>query len=180
MSETLPRAYAAWLEPLDRFQRGEDDVIPVLEAGEIAWSPGVAERWTKKVCGALEARLQALSTQLQKDLGRAAGDRHAIGRAMLQARRNLVPLARFCKLPAMPDELRSHLCNELDRWVRATQADLEAQAARDRRDQGLLLSTLRASRLEVPAEPPAVSEKTSGGVDQPLPVAVPRPRRILE
>jgi len=168
-----PSTYAAWLDLLERFQAGDDEVLPALEAGALTWSSGVAQRWTERVSEALSARLQALATRLQRDLGRTAGDLHAISRALGEARRGLAPLARFCALAAMPADVRAHLRRDLERWTEQTQASLEGQAERSRGDQGLLLATLRSCRLELP-------EASSGAATAVAPPpAGPRARRIL-
>lgn len=144
-----PSTYASWLDLLERFQVGDDAVLPALEAGTLIWSSGVAQRWTEQVSESLSVRLQALAMQLQRSLGRAAGDLHAVARALGEARRGLPPLVRFCALPAMPAEVREHLRRELERWTEQVQASLEAQAARFRNDQGLLQATLRSCRLSL-------------------------------
>src|SRR5436190_254347 len=86
-----PTTYAAWQELLDRFREGADAVLPALEAGRIEWSPVVAERWTSRMSETLEDRLRALSTQLQRDLDRARGDRHDVESALVRAGRGLHP-----------------------------------------------------------------------------------------
>jgi hypothetical protein len=146
-----PATYASWLDLLDRFEQGDDEALRALEAGTLVWSAGVAQRWTERVHEALAGRLSSLSTRLQRDLDRAAGDLHAVARALAEARRGLGPLARFSALPAMPAEVRAHLRRELELWVERTQGSLEKQAARVRADQGLLQSTLRGCRLDLPA-----------------------------
>lgn len=172
---TPPTTYAAWQELLDRFRAGADELLPALEGGRIEWSPVVAERWTQRMSEALGDRLRALSTQLQRDLDRARGDRHGIESALVRAGRGLGPLARFCRLPGAPSEVRSHLLGELERWVRQTRSSLEAQAARSRDDQGLLLLSIRSVCLEIPAEAAEMPGRTADSE----PPAVVRGRRIL-
>jgi hypothetical protein len=177
-----PSTYASWLDFLDRFQAGDDLVLPVLEGGTIAWSAGVAQRWTQRVSETLDVRLRALEKQLQRSLDRAAGDLHAVARALGEARRGLAPLARFCALAAMPAEVQAHLRRELERWMEQTQKSLEGQAARHRGDQGLLLATLRACRLDqAAAAADAPTRQTTGprGLAEKPPAVGSRPRRIL-
>jgi hypothetical protein len=172
-----PTTYAAWQDFLDRFRAGDDGVIAALEGGRIEWTPGVAERWTWRMNEVLADRLQALSSQLQKDLDRARGDRHAIESALVRAGRGIAPLARFCRLPCAPAEIRSHLLGELERWARQTRGSLESNLARERGDQGVLLRSVRAAaaRLEIPPEPSSVSPAASSGE----PSTPDRRRRIL-
>jgi hypothetical protein len=181
-----PSTYSSWLDLFERFQAGDDEVLPALEAGTLTWSSGVAQRWTERVSEALTARLGVLATQLQRAIGRAAGDLHAVARALGEARRGLAPLARFCALAAMPAEVRAHLRRELERWTEQTQASLERQAERLRGDQGLLLATLRSSRLELSgASPGAATAATApppagpGAAAGEPPPGGPRSRRIL-
>jgi hypothetical protein len=170
LSEPVPpTTYAAWQELLDRFRAGDDGVIAAFEGGRIEWSPGMAERWTCRMNEVLADRLRALSSQLQKDLDRARGDRHGIESALVRAGRGIDPLARFCRLPCAPAEVRSHLLGELERWSRQTRESLESNLARERGDQGTLLRSVRAAatRLEIPPEPasaaPAPSPSPSFG-----------------
>jgi len=158
-----PATYSAWQELLDRFLAGDDGVIAALEGGRIEWSPGVAERWTCRMNEVLADRLRALSSQLQKDLDRARGDRHSIESALVRAGRGIDPLARFCRLPCAPAEVRSHLLGELQRWAQQTRGSLESNLARERGDQGVLLRSVRAAaaRLEIPPEPASAAPASS-------------------
>jgi hypothetical protein len=160
-----PTTYSAWQELLDRFLAGDDGVIAALEGGRIEWSPGVAERWTCRMNEVLADRLRALSSQLQKDLDRARGDRHVIESALVRAGRGIDPLARFCRLPCAPAEVRSHLLGELQRWAQQTRGSLESNLARERGDQGVLLRSVRAAaaRLEIPPEPASAAPALSPG-----------------
>jgi hypothetical protein len=172
-----PATYAAWQELLDRFSAGDNSLIAALEGGRIEWSPGLAERWTCRMNEVLAARLRALSSQLQKDLDRARGDRHGIESALVRAGSGIDPLARFCRLPCAPVEVRSHLLGELERWSRQTRASLESNLARDRSDQGVLLRSVRAAaaRLEIPPEPAPLAPAPSSA----NPASSDRRRRIL-
>lgn len=178
MTATVPpTTYAAWQDLLDRFCSGDDSVIATLECGRIEWSPGLAERWTCRMNEVLADRLRALSFQLQKDLDRARGDRHGIESALVRAGRGIDPLARFCRLPSAPAEVRSHLLGELERWARQTRGSLESNLARERGDQGVLLRSVRAAavRLQIPPEPSSGSPAPSSGETSPPD----RRRRIL-
>lgn len=160
-----PTTYASWQELLDRFRAGDDSVIAALEGGRIEWSPGMAERWTCRMNEALADRLRALSSQLQKDLDRARGVRHEIESALIRAGRGIDPLARFCRLPCAPAEVRSHLLGELERWSRQTRESLESNLTREHSDQGVLLRSVRAAaaRLEIPPGPALAAPAPSSG-----------------
>lgn len=172
-----PTTYAAWQELLDRFRAGDDGVIAALEGGRIEWSPGMAERWTSRMNEVLADRLRVLSSQLQRDLDRARGNRHGIESALVRAGRGVDPLARFCRLACAPAEVRSHLLGELERWSRQTRMSLESNLARQCSDQGVLLRSVRAAaaRLEVPPEPVSAAPAPSSSE----PSISDRRRRIL-
>ncbi len=172
-----PTTYAGWQDLLDRFRTGDDGVLVALEGGRIEWSPGMAERWTSRMNEVLADRLRALSSQLQKDLDRARGDRHGIESTLIRAGRGIDPLARFCRLPCAPAEVRSHLLGELERWSRQTRTSLESTLLSERGDQGVLLRSVRAAatRLEIPPEPPSAAPAPSLGE----PATADRRRRIL-
>ena len=138
-----PRTYAEWLTLLDPFRSGDDSGLKAMQNGSIEWTNIVAERWTRQVCEALTARLQALSKQLQTGLDRARGDASGISNALLGARRALGPLRAFVSLPCLPEGVRNHLEAELNRWITETQNSLERHAAQVRHDQGRLLKTIR-------------------------------------
>jgi hypothetical protein len=149
-----PRAYAEWLSLLERFAAGDDSVIQVMEGGSVEWTNVVAERWTLRVTGALDARLGALSKRLQTSLDRARGDYHAIANALVEARRGLVSLRAFLALRCLPEVVRSHLAAELDRWITETQASLERSVKDFRHDQGRLAKTIRDNPLTMARSDP--------------------------
>jgi hypothetical protein len=156
-SPTAPRTYAEWLAYLDRFRGGDDTSLDEMTRGTIDWTNVVAERWTSQIADCLTSRLKALSTQLSTALARS-GDVLAVSNALLAARRGLAPLAAFTRLPAIPPDVRQHLESELQRWASDAQKSLESSAAKERRDQGRLLKTLRDNPItrfdSVPASAP--------------------------
>lgn len=142
-----PSTYAEWLALLDRFRAGDESATQVMRSGSIEWTNVVAERWTRQVVDAFDARLRALSEQLQRGLDRARGDHFAIANALVGVRRGVVTLRGFASLPCFPEVVRSHLVSELERWVTETQRSLEKSALRVRSDQGKLLKTIRDNPL---------------------------------
>jgi hypothetical protein len=171
-----PQAYAEWLPLLDRFRTGDDAALDPMRYGSIEWTNVVAERWTRHVADTLNARLQALSKQLQAGLDRARGDYFAISNALLLARRGLAPLLTFVNLPAIPADVQSHLSSELTRWTTETQKSLERHAEGVRHDQGRLLKTIRDHPLTAVSEAPPTAP-ISQSSDSALPPS--RGRRIL-
>jgi hypothetical protein len=147
MTPEVPRSYAAWLPLLDRFREGDDSVLDLMRQGSIEWSGGVAERWTSQVSSAVDRRLTMLSKQLQLWLNRSRGECFLVAGALLNARRSLDRLREFAAMPCIPDNVKSHLRSQIDRWASETQKVLEENAEKIRTDNGLLLKTLRDNPL---------------------------------
>jgi hypothetical protein len=151
-----PQVYAEWLPLLDRFRDGDDSVLTAMRQGCIEWTNVVAERWTNSVSGTLTARLQGLQRQLQLALNRARTP-FDVSRALLDARRGLVPLRALATIPCAPEEVRNHLTSELDRFIDQTQNALE-KGARDSRsgggaalcDNSAILKAIRDNPLTAP------------------------------
>lgn len=143
----IPRGYADWLPLLDRFREGNDSALDLMRQGSIEWSSIVAERWTRHVSSALEGRLSLVSKYLQQALDRSRGDSFAVAGALLNARRSLDRLREFASMPCLPDNVRTHLGGEIERWARESQAVLEENAAKIRTDSGRLLKVFRDNPL---------------------------------
>ena len=147
---TPPSIYAEWLVLFDRFRAGDDEALPLLEAGRLELVPGVTERWTRHATEVLRARLRAFADRLWSGLYRE-GDPWACEIFLLKARRDLSPLARFCALPAFPAELREHLHGELDLQVGKIREALETQIARLSWERERLIRAARSLRPEDPS-----------------------------
>ena len=166
-----PGTYAEWLPLLERFRDGDDTVIDALRAGTLEWTNVVAERWTARFSEALNARLQSVSTQLQRALDHAHGDAFAVSSAVLAARRALSPLHAVTALSWAPDPVRQHFAGEVRRYAERTQSSLESSAKRHRAD--VLLKALRDNPLTTLLPVPVAASD--------VPEAAPRRgRRILE
>jgi hypothetical protein len=174
MSETKPPlTYAEWLPLLDRFREGDDSVLDAICQGSIEWTSVVAERWTSQIAGTLAARLKAVSRQLQLGLNRAR-EPFSVSRAMIDARRSLLPLRTLASLPCAPEDVRKHLSAEVDRFIRQTQETLEQSARQSRIDNGLVLKTIRDNPLTA-----SVEADLSRIGSAPEPAAAPRGRRVI-
>jgi hypothetical protein len=125
-----PRTYAAWAALLDRFAAGDDEVVAALEAGSLEWTGGVAERFTRRVVDALEARMQAWHAALSRDLAGARGDPQRVGQALVAARPRIASLFRVAALGVLPENVRKHLGDELARLLATAQSSLEGSVAR--------------------------------------------------
>jgi hypothetical protein len=160
---TPPRQYADWAAALDRFAAGDDACIDPMERGTLDWTAVVAERFTQRLHDAFFARLQDAQRRLGRQLDAARGDETRLAQALVGARHLLAPLARVARLPALPDNLRTHLTGELTRLAESTQQSLESSARADRRAGERLLAVVRRNPIRVPgaAEPPAPAAKPS-------------------
>jgi hypothetical protein len=174
MSETQPpRTYAEWLPLLDRFRAGDDSVLDAICKGSIEWTSVVAERWTSQIAGTLTERLHAVSRQLQLGLNRAR-DPFSVSRAMIDARRSLLPLRALALLPCAPEDVRKHLSDEVERFIYQTQETLEQSARQSRVDNGLVLKTIRDNPLTASVD---ADLSRIGSAPQPSPVS--RGRRVI-
>lgn len=136
---------------LECFETGDDSVLELLLSGEFEPSPGVTDRWIRCVEKTLSCRMTVVGERLQKRIDREVKDEHSLARAMLQTRIDLIPLARFVKLPCCSEELRRVMVSELERWITETQSALENSLKHIRHDQGRLLKALRDTPLKIPS-----------------------------
>ena len=154
-----PTTYADWLPLIDRFRDGDNSALEQMRRGTIEWTAVVAERFTAQVSSALTARLQALTKQLQRGFEQSQGDTFAISRALISARRSLVPLRDFAAIPGLPANVADYLRGEIARWVQQGQESLEKSAASIRTDGGRLLKVIRDTPLTtIEAQPSAPVE----------------------
>jgi hypothetical protein len=171
-----PRIYAEWLPLLERFREGDDGALDSMRRGAIEWTNVVAERWTARVAETLSVRLQVVSRELQIGLDRSRGDLFAISKAMIGARRSLIPLRALASLSCTPEGVRKHLVSELERFIRQTQETLEKGAQEIRRDNGLVLKAIRDNPLTAMA----CSDVSEMGSSSESPErAVTRGRRVI-
>ncbi|HYO79238.1 MAG TPA: hypothetical protein VE010_22430, partial [Thermoanaerobaculia bacterium] len=112
-----PACYADWVPLLERFRDGDDSVLELMLAGTLEWTNVVAERWTTRVAGALDARLKDVTSRLQLALDRSRGDVFAVSQALLGARRALAPLHAAAAMRCAPDDVREHFTAEVVRFA---------------------------------------------------------------
>ena len=72
---TAPHTYSEWSNVLATFKErvNDTDVLAAMKAGSIEWQSGVAERFSKKLIDAVNARMNMASEKFQKNMNRAAG-----------------------------------------------------------------------------------------------------------
>ena len=158
-----PESYAEWsaaLATLETDDFSDSEVLPALEAGQISWGSGVAERFTSAFAAVFNARLKRANTALQRDLDIARGAEIGVANAMLGARRRLQPLTRLAALPALPENVRTHFRSELQTFVNRAQSSLEDSAITADRT-GRLRSVFRHNPLSPSAPPPLLAEPSA-------------------
>lgn len=139
--------YRTWVTCLTRFATGDDVVLDEIATLQIDWQPGVAERFTARVAGAFQQRLEKLQSRLQRDLDAGFGDITGVGQSLSRARTQLVPLVRLSRLPSLPEQVQVLLRDELARILKEMDQSLERSI--DTRSQiGIeLLSQVRQNRM---------------------------------
>jgi len=137
-----PRTYADWSIALERFAQGDDDetVLLSMAQGQLDWTPGVATLFSERIHAVLDVRVQTLSTRLDRSFSYSR-DEVEVVRALLDARRHLGLLHRLASVPALPDVLRTHLLELLEKVAQRMQRSLEDSARRQNAEP--LLRTLR-------------------------------------
>lgn len=140
---TPPKTYADWVPVLDALKGRTDDagVFAAMQAGEIAWQGGVAERFSKRLLDAVNDRMDTASDTFQRQMGRARGQEGAIIQALLQMRKELQFLMRVLDIPALPEEQRKEYARLVREQADKMQQSLEDSAKKDR--SGKLASIVR-------------------------------------
>lgn len=137
-----PHTYAAWAALLAAFGAGDDTTLEWLAQGQ--WRPdaGTALRFSQLVNATYAARKQRWLTAYERAAAlqplRSAAD---LAQQLRQATQNLVPLRRLVSLPALPENLRITLQQDLAAFVDDIRQSLHANIMRhptERRDDLLL------------------------------------------
>lgn len=143
----VPHTYAEWVSVLDMFREKQDDeaVLAAMQQGTIEWQSGVAERFSKRLIDAVNARMNAASDKFQKDMSRSAGREGAIVQALLSLRKEMSFLARAINLPALPEKDRQHYVQLVLSQADSMQKSLEDSAKKDR--SGKMSSIIRNHKV---------------------------------
>lgn len=144
---TAPHTYSEWSNVLATFKErvNDTDVLAAMKAGSIEWQSGVAERFSKKLIDAVNARMNMASEKFQKDMSRASGNEGAIVQAILALRKEMFFLADAINLPALPDAERQHYVNLVLEQANNMQKSLEDSAKMDR--SGKMSSIVRNHKV---------------------------------
>ena len=143
----VPNTYAEWTVVLDALKNKEDDaeVIEVMQKGTIEWQSGIAERFSKRLIGAVNARMNAASDKFQKDFSRSNGQDGAIVQALLSLRKEMSFLMKAVAPPVLPEKDRSHYAQLIQDQADNMQKSLEDSAKKDR--TGKLSSLVRNHKV---------------------------------
>ncbi len=142
-----PHTYAEWNEVLKEYKaKGNDaDVLQAMQQGTIEWQSGVAERFSRKLLEATNARLNAASDKFQRDMTHSRGSEGGLVQALLDMRKELAFLARAVNIPAVPEEQRKQFVQIVLDQANQIQSSLEDTAKQDY--SGKLSSIIRNHRV---------------------------------
>jgi hypothetical protein len=148
-----PSTYAEWAACCDQLLKGDsdEDSLAAMQAGQLEWTSGVAERITRRVHEVFDSRLKSLGEKFQRDVNHARGHETLLANALLDIRKRLLPVARLASMPAWPDMVKQSLQQSLQQFVERTQNSLESSARNDR--TGRMLDIVRRNRVCVPEVP---------------------------
>jgi len=129
-----PQTYSEWVEVFNILKARTDDsaVLHALQNGTIYWQAGVAERFTKRLINAINARMNAASEKFQKDLSNAHGHEGHIIQALLTMRKEMEFLSKAVNLPTIPGEKREQYYRLVRNQADRIQSSLEDSAKIDR------------------------------------------------
>lgn len=142
-----PHTYAEWVAVLNMLKNKTDDqdVLYAMRNGTIEWQSGVAERFSKKLIDAINARMNGATDQFQKEMSRSRGQERAIVSALLALRKELYFLSQAINLPALPDKDRQNYYQLVISQANSIQSSLEDSAKKDR--SGKLSSIVRNNKV---------------------------------
>ena len=137
-----PQTYAQWSACLDELAHGVNDELCLarMGRGQLPWTGGVAPLFAQRLSDELQRRLQRCAERLTRDLGHSRAEAHVV-HSILQARQQLFFMHRLCLLPTLPQDLRSQLQDEVQRFAERSQSSLLSSAKAER--SGRLASLLQ-------------------------------------
>ena len=142
-----PHTYAEWVKVLDLFRARQDDreVLAAMQQGSLEWQSGVADRFSKRLVDAVNARMNTASDKFQRDMSNARGAEGAIVQALLSLRKEMALLAQAVVIPSLPEEYRRQYVQLVLDQANHMQDSLEDSAKKDR--SGKLSSIVRNHRV---------------------------------
>lgn len=144
-----PHTYAEWAQALDMLQSKTEDqaVLRALQQGTVAWQSGVAERLTRRLADAVNARMDMATDRFQQNIRHVGGQEGPVVQALLALRHELSFLYTATDIPAIPEKERAQLCGLVRQQADKMQRSLEDTARQDR--SGRMSSLVRNHRVNV-------------------------------
>jgi hypothetical protein len=144
--ERAPKIYAEWVKVFDILKSAEDDenVLALMQEGEIVWQAGVAERFINKLLAAINFRLNRATDNFQKSF---KGDENETIKAIMQLRKEFQYILKVVNIKALPEEKRKVLSNEVIAKSNAVQESLEKSSESDR--TGKTASIIKNNKVNV-------------------------------
>ncbi len=144
-----PHIYADWAKALDMLQAREDDsgVLAAMRQGSLEWQSGVADRFSRRLVDALNARMNNASDRFQLELSRSRGTESVIVQALLGLRREMNFLTQVVDIPALPEAYRRQYAQLIRDQADKMQSSLEDSARQDR--TGKMSSIIRNHKVNV-------------------------------
>ena len=142
-----PHTYSEWVSVLDIFKSKSNDseVLTAMKNGTVEWQSGVADRFSKRLVDAVNARMNTASDKFQRDMSNARGAEGAIVQALLSLRKEMALLAQAVDIPSLPEEYRRQYVQLVLDQANHMQDSLEDSAKKDR--SGKLSSIVRNHRV---------------------------------
>ena len=144
---TAPGNYSQWVVLLDslKHKTNDEDVLPAMKQGTLAWQSGVSERFAAKLIEAVNCRMNMASDKFQRELTHMGGQEREIIQALLSLRKEMRFLADAVDLPVIPEKDRSEYIKLVKAQADSMQNSLEDSARKDR--SGKLASIVRNHKI---------------------------------
>ena len=131
-----PATYFEWKEILDKFSKGEDNLIPLMSEGSITLDAGTAERFMILFGDSYKKRKQLwmdkFKTVFQYSNIRSASDFSVV---VAQAKNSLKSLILYTELKPFNNDLKKVLKDDLRSFIEEIKKSLKENAMKDRTNQ---------------------------------------------
>ena len=147
--DRAPKIYMEWIKIFDVLKTAEDDeqVLALMQEGEIVWQSGVAERFLRKLLDTVNFRLNKAIDSFQKS---RQSDENEIVQSLMQLRRELQFMLKVVDINAVPVKEKMELRNMIIAQSNAIQDSLEKSSESDR--SGIMASIIRNNKVNVQQE----------------------------
>ena len=144
--DRAPKIYAEWIKIFDVLKTAEDDeqVLALMQEGEIVWQSGVAERFLRKLVDTVNFRLNKAIDSFQKS---RQSDENEIVQSLMQLRRELQFMLKVVDINAIPVKEKTELRNMIINQSNSIQESLEKSSESDR--SGKLSSIIKNNKVTV-------------------------------